>query len=424
MTTLYTGDSDNVSDALSRTVTAASFATPIVITTSVDHLFSDNDYVTISGVTGNLAANGSWRITYVDTTHFSLDGSVGTGAYVAGGTVVDRSLTPSLIEPVDGELRSVASVEMMTRALADRTQFLSLRGPLQADTLTTAAFGTWKCPPGVTQVWLCACGGGGGGGGGTGGTTTATTTSAPGGGAGGGSPMTWSVQTVVAGTTYNYALGGGGAGGAAGAAGGGAGVLGSDGAGSSFNSIVVARGASGGQTATGVLTSATLAGYVPGGVPTRPATVAIPGERYKHASNAGLADPSYPHQGGQGGVGSSAIGQFATEGGACLQGHLGGVLGGLGAASGAQKGGGGGGGGGAGAFGTGGTGGIGGAGNNAGNGAAGSSGGTAAANSGGGGGGGGGGGQGSIAGGQGGPGTVGATGKIIVFYSGEKAYFT
>jgi hypothetical protein len=42
--------------------------------------------VTISGVSGNFAANGNWTVTVADSTHFTLNGSAGNGIYISGGT--------------------------------------------------------------------------------------------------------------------------------------------------------------------------------------------------------------------------------------------------------------------------------------------------------------------------------------------------
>jgi hypothetical protein len=85
------------------TVVGATNATPIVIQTSAPHGRTTGESVVISGVLGNLAANSipaspyglpisgavapvpSWQITVVDSTHFSLNGSVGNGAYTSGG---------------------------------------------------------------------------------------------------------------------------------------------------------------------------------------------------------------------------------------------------------------------------------------------------------------------------------------------------
>lgn len=71
----------------SRTVSNATNASPIQITTSVTNSLVTGQTVTISGVVGNTAANGTWVITRIDGTNFTLNGSTGNGAYTSGGTV-------------------------------------------------------------------------------------------------------------------------------------------------------------------------------------------------------------------------------------------------------------------------------------------------------------------------------------------------
>lgn len=71
----------------SYTVTDATFASPILITTSSAHGLVDGDQVYIQGVAGNNAANGSWIITKNDDTSFTLNGSTGDGSYLLGGTI-------------------------------------------------------------------------------------------------------------------------------------------------------------------------------------------------------------------------------------------------------------------------------------------------------------------------------------------------
>ena len=69
--------------ATARTISAATNASPIVVTSSTAHGLTTGDRVVISGATGNSAANGTWTITVVDTTRFSLSGSTGNGSYTA-----------------------------------------------------------------------------------------------------------------------------------------------------------------------------------------------------------------------------------------------------------------------------------------------------------------------------------------------------
>jgi hypothetical protein len=66
-------------------VTGASNASPIVIT-SAGHSLNTGDSISISGVQGNVAANGTFTVTKVDANSFSLNGSTGNGAYTSGGT--------------------------------------------------------------------------------------------------------------------------------------------------------------------------------------------------------------------------------------------------------------------------------------------------------------------------------------------------
>ena len=71
------------------TVTGASHpASPIVITTLQPHGLVTGAQVTIAGVTGNLGANGTWVVTVLTGTTFSLNGSTSTGAYTGLGVVV------------------------------------------------------------------------------------------------------------------------------------------------------------------------------------------------------------------------------------------------------------------------------------------------------------------------------------------------
>lgn len=69
----------------SGSITNASNASPIVITTAAAHGLTTGDYVVILGVGGNGAAIGTHQITVLTTTTFSLTGSTGDGAYTQGG---------------------------------------------------------------------------------------------------------------------------------------------------------------------------------------------------------------------------------------------------------------------------------------------------------------------------------------------------
>lgn len=82
------------------TVTAASNANPIQITTSLPHGLQTNQAIGIYGVQGNTAANGYFTVTVLTATTFQLNGAVGNGAYTAGGTITVPGGIP--ITPTNG----------------------------------------------------------------------------------------------------------------------------------------------------------------------------------------------------------------------------------------------------------------------------------------------------------------------------------
>jgi hypothetical protein len=68
-------------------VTGASNTSPIVITTASAHGLQSGMQVTLSGVLGNTAANGTFTITVTSLNTFSLNGTTGNGTWTSGGTV-------------------------------------------------------------------------------------------------------------------------------------------------------------------------------------------------------------------------------------------------------------------------------------------------------------------------------------------------
>lgn len=65
-------------------ITDATNASPIVVT-SASHGLQTGQKVTISGVVGNTAANGTFVVTRVGADTFSLNGSTGNAGYTSGG---------------------------------------------------------------------------------------------------------------------------------------------------------------------------------------------------------------------------------------------------------------------------------------------------------------------------------------------------
>jgi hypothetical protein len=68
-------------------IIGATNATPIQITSAAAHGLATGDFVTISGVIGTTAANGTWTITNTGAATFTLNSSAGNGAYVGGGVI-------------------------------------------------------------------------------------------------------------------------------------------------------------------------------------------------------------------------------------------------------------------------------------------------------------------------------------------------
>lgn len=66
-------------------VTGATNASPVVIT-SAAHGLTTGTRVTTASIGGNTDANGTFTITVLSSSTFSLDSSAGSGAYTSGGT--------------------------------------------------------------------------------------------------------------------------------------------------------------------------------------------------------------------------------------------------------------------------------------------------------------------------------------------------
>lgn len=83
---------ENNNAASPLVISAATNATPIVCTTAT-HGFSVGDVVTITGALGNTAANGTWVLSAVTGTTFTLTDSVGNGTYTANSGYVNKQVT-------------------------------------------------------------------------------------------------------------------------------------------------------------------------------------------------------------------------------------------------------------------------------------------------------------------------------------------
>lgn len=79
------------------TITAASNATPIVLTVASGHGLVTGDFIYVQGVGGNTAANGTFE-TSVSSNSVTLLDSVGNGSYTSGGTCQKLATNKNLKE--------------------------------------------------------------------------------------------------------------------------------------------------------------------------------------------------------------------------------------------------------------------------------------------------------------------------------------
>ena len=112
---------------LEGAVIGATATTPIIIQTNAPHGLNTGDYVSIQGVQGQTYANGIWVITYVDATHYSLQGSEPAlnQAYV-GGTGAWQGITyPALNWFLQAVMVGTAKVKTYTQTLYDSQHLMN-----------------------------------------------------------------------------------------------------------------------------------------------------------------------------------------------------------------------------------------------------------------------------------------------------------
>jgi len=76
--------------AVGGAITAATNASPIVVT-APNHGLVTGQSVTITGALGNTAANGTFVVTVLTSSTFSLNGSTGNGAYTGSGVWIQSA---------------------------------------------------------------------------------------------------------------------------------------------------------------------------------------------------------------------------------------------------------------------------------------------------------------------------------------------
>lgn len=88
-------------------VVGASNTSPITITLANPLIIGSGEQVTITDVVGNTAANGTWIVSVLDSTHLNLNGSTGNGNFVSNGTpIVSTIINASQTSPIIISLQS------------------------------------------------------------------------------------------------------------------------------------------------------------------------------------------------------------------------------------------------------------------------------------------------------------------------------
>ncbi len=91
------------------TPTNATAATPSVIT-QAGHPFFNNDIMKMTGITGITGVNGIWVVTYINSSSYSLLGSVGGGSGFGGGTNAAQLLNGQADTALTTEVASLTRV--------------------------------------------------------------------------------------------------------------------------------------------------------------------------------------------------------------------------------------------------------------------------------------------------------------------------
>ncbi len=125
-------------------ISAASAATPIQITTTAAHGLSTGDVVLLIGGDVNLNFDGEWVITVVDSTNFTLNGSIQGNPYNGGGTWVNGVSTIMY-----SNVPTTADPQVVRRQILRNTdgQFSTYYVDIDTTDLTSTSFSSTRTDP-------------------------------------------------------------------------------------------------------------------------------------------------------------------------------------------------------------------------------------------------------------------------------------
>lgn len=113
---------NKVAIGTSLSVTGATNASPIVITTTTTHGLTDRQPVTISGVTGNTAANGTFYVKVLTANTFALytdnmltSAVTANANYISGGVVAAAGILKDVVK-VAGNMGYIVKLRLLTNS--------------------------------------------------------------------------------------------------------------------------------------------------------------------------------------------------------------------------------------------------------------------------------------------------------------------
>lgn len=115
----------SLSSTQAKSVASATVATPVIVTVAGGHGYQTGDHVDVHGVTANPGANGHYRITVLDTTRFSLNGSKGSGTTGLDGDV--KKITEAEFECSHMDIGQATYVTLASTGLVRAFELHGLR---------------------------------------------------------------------------------------------------------------------------------------------------------------------------------------------------------------------------------------------------------------------------------------------------------
>jgi hypothetical protein len=124
----YNGLGGNIAPPASVAISNVTGTGPLEVTTGAAHGMLTGDEVDIFGVQGAVGANGSWIVTVIDATHYTLNGSSATAAYTTGGTSQSVVFSGNVgLNPANGDALNASTWIPGMSCPQDRTSYLAAR---------------------------------------------------------------------------------------------------------------------------------------------------------------------------------------------------------------------------------------------------------------------------------------------------------